>query len=172
MDEKNSLFAGQILAEMLAGVCHEKHYRYSDQEVCSFNRTDINNRPLRYLSLIPRFNYGIVLFRRNILVQFMIGVLLTVRRSNYRFLHYMTFAILFKEEIDLIFSLHWSNICEMNNRRWDFSITVYQKIWYTRYSMTESHVSYHQTNFPDAQESSITQSDEEGFTIRAESLNV
>ena len=106
MDEKNSLFAGQILAEMLAGVCHEEHYRYSDQEVCSFNRTDINNRPLRYLSLIPRFNYGIVLFRRNILVQFMIGVLLTVRRSNYRFLHYMTFAILFKEEIDLIFSLH------------------------------------------------------------------
>ena len=30
---KNSVFAGQIFAEMLAGICHEEFYRYSDQEV-------------------------------------------------------------------------------------------------------------------------------------------
>ena len=33
MDTKASVFAGQILAEMLAGICHEEFYRYSDQEV-------------------------------------------------------------------------------------------------------------------------------------------
>jgi len=32
-DLKNSVFAGQIFAEMLAGICHEEFYRYSDQEV-------------------------------------------------------------------------------------------------------------------------------------------
>jgi hypothetical protein len=30
---KNPVFAGQIFAEMLAGICHEEFYRYSDQEV-------------------------------------------------------------------------------------------------------------------------------------------
>jgi hypothetical protein len=30
---KNKVFAGQILAEMLAGICHEEFYKYSDQEV-------------------------------------------------------------------------------------------------------------------------------------------
>jgi hypothetical protein len=35
VDTKASVFAGQILAEMLAGICHEEFYRYSDQEVKS-----------------------------------------------------------------------------------------------------------------------------------------
>ena len=33
MDIKAPVFAGQIFAEMLAGICHEEFYRYSDQEV-------------------------------------------------------------------------------------------------------------------------------------------
>src|SRR5271170_5032369 len=33
MDDKAPVFAGQIFAEMLAGLCHEEFYRYSDQEV-------------------------------------------------------------------------------------------------------------------------------------------
>ena len=31
MDSKAPVFAGQIFAEMLAGICHEEFYRYSDQ---------------------------------------------------------------------------------------------------------------------------------------------
>jgi hypothetical protein len=30
---RNKVFSGQILAEMLAGICHEEFYKYSDQEV-------------------------------------------------------------------------------------------------------------------------------------------
>jgi len=33
MDTKAPVFAGQILAEMLAGICHQEFYSYSDQEV-------------------------------------------------------------------------------------------------------------------------------------------
>ena len=33
IDSKNPVFAGQVFAEMLAGICHEEYYRYSDQEV-------------------------------------------------------------------------------------------------------------------------------------------
>jgi hypothetical protein len=32
-DPKHPVFAGQILAEMLAGICHEEFYNYGDQEV-------------------------------------------------------------------------------------------------------------------------------------------
>jgi hypothetical protein len=32
-DIKNPVFAGQIFAEMLAGICHPEYYKYSDQEV-------------------------------------------------------------------------------------------------------------------------------------------
>ena len=32
-DTANAVFGGQVFAEMLAAICHEEHYRYSDQEV-------------------------------------------------------------------------------------------------------------------------------------------
>jgi hypothetical protein len=35
-DPEDSIFAGQIFADMVAIVCHEKYYRYSDQEVFHF----------------------------------------------------------------------------------------------------------------------------------------
>ena len=33
MDVRHSVFAGQVFAEMLAGICHPEFYSYSDQEV-------------------------------------------------------------------------------------------------------------------------------------------
>ena len=33
MDTKNPVFAGQVFAEMLAGICHPEFYKNSDQEV-------------------------------------------------------------------------------------------------------------------------------------------
>jgi len=46
IDTKSSVFAGQILAEMLAGICHKEFYRYSDQEV-NVPTVSFFPRPLR-----------------------------------------------------------------------------------------------------------------------------
>ena len=53
-DTANAVFGGQVFAEMLAAVCHEEHYRYSDQEVPLPNTHTPTGHTLRdVLRLLP-----------------------------------------------------------------------------------------------------------------------
>jgi len=64
IDVRNPVFAGQVFAEMLAGICHEEFYRYSDQEASTttfpalsrssiFHKQLLTSRPSQYSSPTP-----------------------------------------------------------------------------------------------------------------------
>ena len=75
------VFAGQIFAEMLGGICHPEFYRYVDQEVSPCCHTIADIRLLLFSFNIRRSSYTTVNFRRSISALFTIMALSMIRHA-------------------------------------------------------------------------------------------
>jgi len=128
MDIKHAVFAGQVFAEMLAGICHEEFYKYSDQEVIPYPYVLIN-RHLQYLSHTLHFNCTMRPSRRVISDLFTMMVLSrNPTGSPCHRRNYMIFANLLSGDSGLTFLSLLSNIFAVENRKSDFSTIRLRRI--------------------------------------------